>query len=236
MKQLFDSIIFDMDGVLVSNSSYVNAIKKTVERYCPLREMQTAYIEEIKNITGFNNDWDTSYALIQLLGNNVPVERFANEVKLITTEVRTTSLYRSIRDTFQTYYVGNNNSGHISTESLLIRLPILQRLAKQYILGIATSRPRAEALFAASNLGLSPGYFSVETIVAKEDAPREKPFPDPLLLAKARMRVSNPVYIGDTINDTVAAAAAGMPCIFVGSRDLGDWQIQNPNQIVEVLL
>ncbi len=236
MKQQFDSIIFDMDGVLVSNSSYIQAIKKTVAQYCPGTDMPTEYIEEIKSITGFNNDWDTSYALIQLLGSNVPVGRFASQVNRITDEVRAAPFYRIMRDTFQSYYLGDNNSGFIATETLLIGLPVVQRLSRYYTLGIATSRPRYEAVFAATNLRISPYYIPIDFIVAKEDAPREKPFPDPLILAKNRMGVSKPIYIGDTINDTVAAAAAGMPCIYVGKRDLGDFQIQNPNQITEVLL
>lgn len=205
MKQQFDSIIFDMDGVLVSNSAYVKAIVKTVQVYCPSKKMRSVYIQEIKKITGFNNDWDTSYALIKLLGTDVPVEMFSGEVKQITPQVRTSNFYKQMKNTFQNFYIATN-------ETRLIRLSVLKRLSKKYTLGIATSRPKYEALFAAQNLLLSQ-YIPLSNVVAKEDTPREKPYPDPLLEAKRRMNVLTPVYIGDTINDVVAAKRAGMPCI-----------------------
>ena len=241
MNQQYDSIIFDMDGVLVTNDSYRKAIQQTVEAFLwqtkSIRKtVSLEYIEALKAITGFNNDWDTSYALIQLLGNDVPVENFRQEVSLITTDIRQSASYQDMQAFFQQVYRGENFNGLIAMETLLISLDIFAKLQSRYTLGIATSRPREEALFAAKNLSVSPTYIPFEYIVAKEDATREKPYPDPILEAKRRMNVSNPIYIGDTINDTIGANAAGMPCIFVGTQQLGDFRIENPNQIVEVLL
>lgn len=241
MKRRYDSIIFDMDGVLVSNETYRLAIQKTVsdvlwatksiERIVPL-----SYIETIKAITGFNNDWDTSYALIQLLGSDVPVKKFKKQVSRITPEARESPSYRFMKRIFQQYYVGNNFDGLITQETLLLSMDILAKLKDTYQLGIATSRPSAEARYAAKNLMLSPDFIPDNYIVAKEDAPKEKPYPDPLIEARNRMNVKNPIYIGDTINDVIAAAATGMPCIYVGTQNIGDIRIQTPNQIMEVLL
>ena len=254
MKQRYDSIIFDMDGVLVNNSSYCTAIQKTVElslwnRFKLKKIIPMKYIETIKGITGFNNDWDTSYALVRLLGDGVRVERFRDEVQQITPKVRKTTEYQKIKDLFQAMYLGDKlfsqiygypaplqvKQGLISLETLLIDLKILAKLASKYRLGIATSRPRFEALYAVNNLKLSPDYISVEFLIAKEDVAREKPEPDPLLEVKRRMKVKRPIYIGDTINDVVAARKANMPCIFVGSQKLGDIQISKTNQLMEVL-
>ena len=254
MTQRYDSIIFDMDGVLVSNSSYTTAIQKTVElslwnNFTLKKNIPMQYIETIKGITGFNNDWDTSYALIRLLGNGVPAEKFRREVQQITPDVRKTSRYQKAKDLFQAMYLGDTlfrqiyryapplkvTKGLISFETLLIDLAILAKLASQYRLGIATSRPRFEALYAVNNLKLSPDYITETFIVAKEDAAREKPEPDPLIEAKRRMNVNKPIYVGDTINDVVAAQKAKMPCIFVGSQKLGDIQITQTNQLKEVL-
>jgi HAD superfamily hydrolase (TIGR01548 family) len=214
MKRQFDSIIFDMDGVLVSNDSYVKAIINTVQLYSNNKCIDSTYVTEIKKITGFNNDWDTSYALITLLGNNVPVYEFKNAIEQITPQIRISDLYVQIKNTFQKLYLGINDNGYIANETLIITIPILKKLSDIYALGIATSRPRYEAQYAARNLGLTD-YIPLDYIVAKEDAPREKPFPDPLLEAKKRMNVQRPVYIGDTINDTKAAKSAGIPCIYV---------------------
>lgn len=240
MKQQYDSIIFDMDGVLVSNASYVRAIQMTVERvlwekFRLKKNVCREYITAIKQITGFNNDWDTSYALIQLLGRGVPLEKFRNVVKCITPETRRSFLYQTMKDIFQAYYLGNNNDGLIISERLLMNRTQLTKLASRYKLGIATSRPRFEALFAAVNLNLTPQLIEKKFIVAKEDARREKPFPDPLLEVQNRMKARRPIYVGDTINDVIAARNAKMPCIFIGSQRLGDMQIQKPSQLMEVL-
>lgn len=103
-------------------------------------------------------------------------------------------------------------------------------------MGIATSRPRQEALFTAFNLDITPQLIREDFIVAKEDAIREKPDPAPLVEAVKRLKSRNPIYIGDTINDVIAAQKAGMPSIFIGEKNLGDYQFTNVNQIQEILL
>ncbi|OGG03595.1 hypothetical protein A2W14_03405 [Candidatus Gottesmanbacteria bacterium RBG_16_37_8] len=250
-----DGVIFDMDGVLVTNSAYCEAIKRTVElvlwnKFRINKEITTEYIDEIKSLTGFNNDWDTSYALIELLGNNVTIDEFSQKVKLITPKRRKSTWYKKVKDIFQTFYLGDrlfqeiysyvasfkNKIGLITTETLLIDIKVLDKLAQNYKLGIATSRPRFEALFAVKNLRLTPNYISEALLIAKEDVIREKPEPDPLLEVQRRMRAKKPIYVGDTVNDTVAAQKANMPCIFVGLKKLGDFQISEINKIKEILL
>jgi HAD superfamily hydrolase (TIGR01548 family) len=241
MKQKYDGIIFDMDGVLITNDAYCLAIQKTVEillwsKFGLKKPITTEYITEIKKITGFNNDWDTSYALVELLGNKVPVSLFSQTVKTITPLIRLTPVYQRVKTIFQNLFLGKNFDGFILQEYLLIEKPVLQQLSQRFLLGIATSRPNEEAFFAATNLQLSPTYIPLKYIVAKQDTKREKPYPDPLLEAKRRMNATNPIYIGDTINDVIAAKSAGMKCVFIGKQNLGDLQLSNVNQLQEVLL
>ncbi len=59
-------------------------------------------------------------------------------------------------------------------------------------------------------------YFPPDMLIAQEDAPREKPDPAPLLALVARLDCRQPVYVGDTVNDALAAEAAGMPFVAVG--------------------
>jgi len=59
-------------------------------------------------------------------------------------------------------------------------------------------------------------YFPLHAVIAKEDAPREKPDPAPLLALAGRLDCRHPVYVGDTVNDALAAEAAGMLFIAVG--------------------
>ena len=79
-----------------------------------------------------------------------------------------------------------------------------------YKLGIVTSKTRNEytADFAAP-FALS-GYFS--TVICVEDAPRPKPFPEPLLayLNVSDINAGDAVYIGDTVYDSQCAKNAGL--------------------------
>ena len=50
-----------------------------------------------------------------------------------------------------------------------------------------------------------------------------------------RIKSKQPIYIGDTINDVIAAKKAGMKSVFVGN-DLGDYQIKNVNNLLGEIL
>jgi histidinol-phosphate aminotransferase len=252
----YDSVIFDMDGVLVNVSqSYRQAIKKTVEymleKECGLKAIISSQdIDELKKIPGFNNDWDLSFALIQLVSQGVKQADFGKTASALDITVKQSEKYQQVKDIFQSYYLGkklfldiykekapiNFDPGLISNEILLLDLTILRSLSEKYKLGVATSRPRFEALFALRNLGISPAIISEQNVIALEDAPREKPFPDPLLAAQKLLKSKSPVYVGDSVNDVLAAQQANMPCIFVGNDSKADFEVQNTNQIKEVLL
>ncbi len=254
MNDKTDGIIFDMDGVLVTNDSYNQAIINTVN-FMLKRERKSIKtdledINAMKKITGFNNDWDVSFALVKLLGKRVETKEFKKEVKLITPAIRKTVNYKYVKDVFQSFYRGkvifkkvykrnalfNINEGLIETETMLLDINILKNLSLKYKLAIATSRPRFEAIYAANFQKISPGIILEENIIAKEDCKREKPFPDPLMEAKKRMSVNNPIYVGDTINDVIAAKKAGMECMYVGKEKIGDYQINDVNNLKEIFL
>ncbi len=253
--QKWDSVIFDMDGVLVDVSqSYRLAIKQTVE-FVLLSDfnltvtVQPTDIEAMKKIPGFNNDWDLSFALVKLLADKIQRNDFAKNTKPLTEKAKQSLAYKNIKDIFQSYYLGAvlfkkiyrrfapiKASGLINNEKLLISIQLLKKLAKKYKLGIATSRPRFEALFTLKNLDILPTLMDAKNIVAQEDAPREKPSPDPLLKAQQVLQGKCSVYIGDSINDVLAARAADMQCIFIGQNDQANFQVKKTDQIKEILL
>lgn len=255
-KTCWDSVIFDLDGVLIDVSqSYRQAIKQSVE-YVLLKKLGIKTqvtlkdIARMKKIPGFNNDWDLSFRLIQLLAKGVAREKFGNNVKPVTLQTRNSKEYQEVKDIFQSYYLGQNlffeiynrkasivcKKGLIANETLLLDLSILKSLSKKYKLGVATSRPRFEALFALKNFKITPTFIRKSFIVAQEDSRREKPAPDPLLESKRRLRSKYPVYVGDSVNDLIAANEADMPCIFVGKNSSADFQVVNTNEIEELLL
>ena len=64
MKQPYDALLFDMDGVLVDvTQSYRKAIQQTAQ-YFLKRKVDMFEVNEIKKKVGMNNDWDATYALI----------------------------------------------------------------------------------------------------------------------------------------------------------------------------
>lgn len=217
-----DAVLFDLDGTLVDESrSYREAIRLTAEFF--LKDAVTpGEVEEIKAVAGFSNDWDATWALIG--------RRTHGRVLHPDNADRGSYQYGRVVAVFQTYYLGaalwSESSGTEApfpwTDRLMDReRPLaseadLARLAR-YRLGIATSRPRAEALLALRQHGFYR-HFSPQAVIAAEDAP-QKPDPAPLVELARRLRSAHPMYVGDTINDALAAARAGMP--FVAVRDLG---------------
>lgn len=74
-------------------------------------------------------------------------------------------------------------------------------------LGIITTSPRpyAERLLVYHNI-------PIDVVVGYYDAPRPKPYPDPILIAAKKLNtsVTHCFYIGDTPNDILAATRAGV--------------------------
>lgn len=231
-----DSIIFDMDGVLIDVSrSYRVAIERTTNFFLerkglPIRATQQ-YVKVIKNLSGLNNDWDATYVLIALLSKGGKKEEFKKEIQTFPPINNKTREYKKIQEIFQTFY-----QKLVSAEKCIISKKILEDLINMNLkIGIATGRPRVEALSAIKTFNLRE-FFPENYIVALEDTEKEKPSPAPLLEVKRRMQVENPIYIGDTINDVIAAKKAKMPCVFIGEGSFGDFQIKNVNRLMEVLL
>lgn len=208
-----DGLIWDMDGVLVDISqSYREAIRLTAS-YFLQRNVTVQEVDTVKNMVGMNNDWDATYKLID---NN-------------------TIAYDDVKNYFQQLYLGTKTyPGLIDKESLLLtkeQLGQIKRCFKK--MGIATGRPRAELDYVLKKNTLADVF---DVTVAMEDTPNQKPDPDPLLRAKQLLQINNPVYIGDSPSDVVAAEKAGMACLFIGEKQLGTIQFPTSLAVAEFLL
>jgi HAD superfamily phosphatase len=225
-----DAILFDVDGTLIDDSrSYREAIRKTAE-YLLRQPVDLDEVDAVKRLPGFNNDWDAAWALVG--------RRLHGHVAQPSEADRRSQAYRRLRAIFQTYYLGDRLWAELSgeeppfewseplmlEETLLVDRAMLERL-QRFKLGIATSRPRAEALMAFRHHGLDR-FFSGDALVGAEDAPREKPDPAPLQEAVRRLGCARPVYVGDSINDALAASAAGIPFVYVGTGVLSDREVE----------
>lgn len=244
-KNYIDGIIFDMDGVLIDvSNSYRLAIEKTVNYFLDGQKTNQEEVSEIKKISGFNDDWDTSYALRKLKERKIPKNKFTQFVNLLSKKDRRTKLYKNIKDVFQTFYVGSGEFEKIEGKSApftynnplrfaelsLIKKGLLKRLSRKYKLGIVTGRLRNEAIFALKQFEMQK-YFSSAFIITSEDTAKKKPAPDPLLKAMKEMKSSNPIYIGDSINDFECAKSANVPFVYIGDEKIGEYQLSDINDL-----
>ncbi len=187
MNTKYDGLIFDMDGVLVDVSeSYREAIRQTAG-YFLKKNVLMSEVNEMKNKSGMNNDWDASYALI-----NKP------EIS-----------YKMVKDYFQKIYLG----GLIDKEKLLISKQELQFLKNKYKkLGIATGRPKKEAEYVIKKNKLETIF---DCVLALEDVAKSKPAPDSILAVIKKLNLKQTIYIGDSQCDFLSAKLAKIPYINV---------------------
>ncbi|MEN8253384.1 MAG: histidinol-phosphate transaminase [Patescibacteria group bacterium] len=224
-REKLDSIIFDMDGVLINVSqSYRKTIELTTNRVIGQKVINQSDINVIKQIPGFNNDWDVSMALVKLINQQIPRLKWQIEAPKFLPFDRQSEVYQNVFRIFQTYYLGsdfyqkcyqkkspfNYKNGLITKEKSLIDSKLLKKLKKLNIkMAIATGRPKLEA-FETIKLAKLSEFFNSSNVVTLEDSPNEKPKPDPLLLAQKKIKALESIYIGDTISDQQAAEAAKM--------------------------
>lgn len=209
----FDGLIFDMDGVLVDVSgSYREVIRQTAGHFLK-REVQMSEVDTIKNQPRMNNDWDATYVLIN-----------SSDIS-----------YEQVKAYFQKLYLGDKNQpGFIQKEPLFFTKEQLQRLKTKYQkLGIATGRPKEEALYAINSNNLGSLF---DCVIGMEDTARGKPAPDPILAVINNLGLKNTIYIGDSPSDVMAAEAAGIPSIYIGRLQIGTYRFSAAHEVINFLL
>ena len=85
-------------------------------------------------------------------------------------------------------------------------------------IGLVTGRPRDEAIWFLDRYELTALF---DVVVAREDAPL-KPSPRGIRSAMETLRAGRAWFIGDTVDDVMAAKAAGLVPIGVSVDDAGD--------------
>ncbi len=189
-------LIFDMDGVLVDvTESYRQTIAETVKFFTGT-EISNREIQALKNRGGSNNDWDLTLEIVRSRG--------ANPTK------------QEVIHAFQKIYLGNNNDGLIAQERWMVQDGLFERLGRRYRFAMFTGRERWEASFTLSKF--APGVV-FDPIIGMEDVQREKPDPEGLLKIVEQHRPQQVFYIGDVMDDCLAAQAAGVRFIGVAGDE-----------------
>ena len=184
-------VIFDVDGVLVDvRGSFHRSIVQTVKHFTGKRAA-LAEIHRWKNRPGYNDDWKLTTDWVCSLGHQVE--------------------YAEVKQQFERFYWGANGDGNVRFERWLVPLGRLRRWARRAELGLFTGRTRRELEHTLKKCKVD-GVF--ERIVTTSDVERPKPDPEGLLRILGGREPSVALYLGDNVDDGLAAQRAGVS--FVG--------------------
>jgi histidinol-phosphate aminotransferase len=188
-------LLFDLDDTLVDTSaSFDVTVMQLVERYSasPLRHSD---LLALRMEGGFNDDWDATLELLKRRG--------IYHLSYVDIAEAGSQLYHQLAP---------------SAEQLLLDEAIIAQLAKRYTLGLVTGRYQAE-YDPIWRDRLAP-YFG--HIVLRDNPAHlpAKPSPDPLRYALGLMDLQHTDahqhrYVGNSVDDMVAARQAGMQAVGV---------------------
>lgn len=190
-------IIFDVDGVLVDvRGSFHKTVLETVRFFTGKRVARKEF-QRWKSQPGFNDDWKLSTAWVQALGGK--------------------QSYEEVKNKFVELYWGKNGKrGNVTGERWLLPRANLRRLAARAELALFTGRIRQETDYTLERCRVRQ-YF--RHIVTVEDVTRPKPDPQGLVQILGGCDPWKAIYLGDNIDDAVAAQAARIPFLAVLPRN-----------------
>ncbi|MGA3177005.1 MAG: HAD-IA family hydrolase [Candidatus Acidiferrum sp.] len=191
-------LIFDVDGVLVD-------VRETYWR---------SGLQTIQHLTGKKPTWTEFYEWKQKPGNNDDwrlVSRWATALGVPTT-------YEQARAAFQPFYWGSDGRpGNVLKEKLVVTPRLIEKWAKGQELSLFTGRTRQEFTYTFERWAAAKFF---RTVVTMDDA-EKKPDPEGLRIILAGRDPASALYLGDNIDDALAAKAAGMP--FMGILPKAAW-------------
>ena len=189
-------LIFDVDGVLVDvRGTYWRSALDTVH-YLTGRRVTYAELHKWKSKPGFNDDWSMVAAWVTALGQPLS--------------------YAEARAAFERFYWGSDGKpGNVRNEKILVSPRQIEKWAQRFELNLFTGRTRQEFSYTFERWPAAK-YF--RTIVTMDDAPK-KPRPDGLYKILDGRDPSTALYLGDNIDDALAAREAGVPFLAIIARD-----------------
>ena len=181
-------IIFDVDGVLVDvRGSFQKTTLETVEFFTG-KEVTRRELQIWKNKPGYNDDWKLSTAWVHALGGEPE--------------------YEEVKRKFVELYWGREGDGNVKNEKWLLPLAAMRRLARFAELSVFTGRTRGELEYTLKRCKCGPLLTQIVTV---EDVKLPKPDPEGLLKILGGRDPANALYLGDNVDDALAAQAAQIP-------------------------
>jgi HAD superfamily hydrolase (TIGR01548 family) len=182
-------LIFDVDGVLVDvRGTYWRSALETV-RHLSGRRVTYADLHRWKSKPGYNDDWRMTADWVTSLGTPVT--------------------YEQAQTAFNGFYWGiAGRAGNVRNEKLLITPRQIEKWAGRYELNLFTGRNRREFSFTFDHW---PAAQHFRTVITMDDVTRIKPHPEGLHKILAGRDPATALYLGDNIDDALAARDAGVP-------------------------
>ena len=182
-------LIFDVDGVLVDvrRSYWLSAIETM--RYLTGKRVTWSELHEWKSKPGNNDDWKL-------------VSNWATALGQPTT-------YEEARDAFQKFYWGKDGElGNVRKEKLVVKARQIESWARRFELNLFTGRTRQEFSYTFDRW---PATRRFRTVITMDDVKRKKPHPDGLLKILGNRDPASALYVGDNVDDALAARDAHVP-------------------------
>jgi len=189
-------LIFDVDGVLVDvrRSFWLSGLETM--RYLTGKRVTWPELHRWKSKPGNNDDWNMVSNWATALG-------------------RPTS-YEEARDAFQQFYWGKDGkSGNVRKEKFVVTPGHIERWGRRFELNLFTGRTRKEFAYSFDRWKAARHFHRVVTM---DDVKRKKPYPDGLLKILGRRDPDTALYVGDNIDDALAARDARVPFMAILPR------------------
>jgi len=194
-------LIFDVDGVLVD-------VRETYWR---------SGLQTIHHLTGKRPTWEEFHKWKRQPGNNddwMMVSRWATAMGVPTT-------YDEARIAFSPFYWGKDGKpGNVRKEKLLVTPKLIQKWAKEREVNLFTGRTRQEFTWTFDKW---PAVREFRTIITMDDA-KKKPNPEGVKIILAGRNPKTALYLGDNIDDALAAKAARVPFMAILSKTEHDYR------------
>ncbi len=171
----------------VRHSYWLSALETM--RFLTGKRVSWAELHEWKSKPGNNDDWSL-------------VSNWATALGRPTT-------YEEARVAFQQFYWGEKGKpGNVRKEKLVVTQRQIERWARRFELNLFTGRTRQEFSYSFDRW---PATRHFRTVVTMDDVKRKKPYPDGLLKILGKRDPSLALYVGDNIDDALAARDAQVP-------------------------
>lgn len=188
-----NTVLFDLDGTLVDSMPDL--------AYCAnqtLSEMgrDTLSVETLSTFVGKGLD----RLIIRFLANHIEADTAEAE------------LFQQAKDIFKRHYHATNGNFSILYPAVAEALLKLKEMGLR--LGLVTNKPMEFTVPLLEKKGIR-SYFDV--VVGGDTCEHKKPHPEPVLYAMEKLHSSrtSTVFVGDSLNDALAAKAAGVACLML---------------------